>query len=287
MLKKSLLLLFTLFFIATLAQARQISGYDLKKGDTFTITSDFDQDITQSIMGQQMEIKQLISTSEKLEVLDVKDGIFTLSSTNIFTKQTISSPMGSQTMDSNGNTQFDAPFKVLKGKTYQFTMNKYGEVLEIMGINELRATIEKEIAGTPLAANLEQLMDTFKEENLKSNLLIRYEIYPTTKVEQWTKQKSISLNNMPVDLNSEYLFIGDDQIMVNSELSISGKGAFNGMQLDMDLSGTNEGMYNLNSETGMSDTSEVTSNLEGSVEAQGMSIPMTILSVTTTTITKN
>ena len=287
MLKKSTLLFALLILSSNFANAWQVTGYSLKKGDVYTFKSDVDQTITQNMMGQQMEIKQLISTSEKLEVLEVKDGTYTLSSTNLSTTQTISSPQGTQTMSSEGTAPFDKPMQILKGKTYTFTMNSAGEVLDIMGTDKIRSAIEKEIEGTPFASNIEQFMDPFSKDNLISTIEMKMNIYPTEEVEQWTKKSNVTINSMPVVMDSEFLYASDDQILVSSQLSISGQGAFNGMQLDMDLSGTQEGTYNLSSESGMSESFENTSNLEGSVGAQGMTIPMSILSVTKTTITKN
>lgn len=287
MLKKSTLI-FALFILSSnFANAWQVTGYNLKKGEVFTFKSDVDQTITQNMMGQQMEIKQAIGTTEKLEVLEVKDGIYTLSSTNLSTTQTISSPQGTQTMSSEGTSPFDKPMQILKGKTYTFTMNSSGKVLDVMGTDNIRTAIEKEIEGTPLASNIDQFMESFSKENLISTIEMKLNIYPTEDVEQWTKNSNVTLNSMPVVMDSEFLYASDNQILVNSQLSISGKGTFNGMQLDMDLAGTQEGTYKLNSESGMSEEFETTSNLEGSVGAQGMTIPMSILSVTKTTITKN
>lgn len=284
---KKFTLIFALFILSSnFANAWQVTGYNLKKGEVFTFKSDVDQTITQNMMGQQMEIKQAIGTTEKLEVLEVKDGIYTLSSTNLSTTQTISSPQGTQTMSSEGTSPFDKPMQILKGKTYTFTMNSSGKVFDVMGTDNIRAAIEKEIEGTPLASNIEQFMESFSKENLISTIEMKLNIYPTEDVEQWTKNSNVTLNSMPVVMDSEFLYASDIQILVNSQLSISGKGAFNGMQLDMDLTGTQEGTYNLNSETGMSEEFETTSNLEGSVGAQGMTIPMSILSVTKTIITK-
>lgn len=277
--------LFFFFFLVSYntANAWQVDGYNLKEGSTFINTSKVDQTITQSMMGQSMEIKQLITSVEEIKVLKNNGDTFVLSSTNISSTAEASSIQGSQKMSSEGNTPADLGLKVLVGKTYEFTINKYGKVLEITGLEALKDSIRSNVAGTPIAATVEQLVSSFDEKNIRTNIENKFWIYPETPSEQWTTNREISMNGMPVTVASDYLFASDDQIMVNSVLTISGKSVQMGMEVDMALEGTQESMITLDTSNGISTLNESTSNLEGDVAAQGMTIPMKILSITTNT----
>lgn len=286
MIKKSAILLLFILSSYTLANAWQVNGYNFTKGDTFTSNSVVDQVITQSVMGQSMEIKQITTTSEKIEVLGVSGDSFTLSLTNLSTKLEVNSPQGSQTIDSEGNGPSDGLYKALKGMSYQFTLSKNGTVSNITGLDAVRDSLTKELTGTPLAAALGQVLASFSDKSIQSSLENRFSIFAEDGSEQWTTSREMTINNMPVSTDSEYLYASDDVIMVNSQLSIKGKIVAMGTEMDADLSGTQESMMTLDS-TGICTLLEVTSTIDGSVNAQGLTVPISVLSVTTANTVKD
>lgn len=287
MIKKSFLLI--LFFLTSysLANAWQVNSYNLAKGNTFTSVSVIDQVITQTVMGQSTEIKQVTTTSEKLEVLEAGNDSFTLTLTNLATKLEMSSIQGSQTIDSEGNGPSDGLFKMMKGKSYQFTIDRYGTVTNISGLEAVRDSITSELSGTPLAGAIDQVLASFSDKSIKSGLEARFSIFSKDDSEQWTSSSEATINNMPVNLESEYLYASDDVIMVNSLLTISGKIVAMGMEMDADLAGTQESMLTLDSSNGICTLLESTGTIKGSVNAQGMQIPISVVSITTTNTTKN
>lgn len=285
MIKKSIILLLFILTNYTLANAWQVKGYNFTKGDTFISNSVVDQVITQSVMGQSMEIKQITTTSEKIEVLGVSGDSFTLSLTNISTKLEVNSPQGSQTIDSEGSGPSDGLYKALKGTSYQFTLTRNGTVSNITGLDAARDSLTKELTGTPMAAALDQVLASFSDKSIQSSLENRFSIFAEDGSEQWTTSREMTINNMPVTVESEYLYASDDVIMVNSQLSIAGKIVAMGTEMDADLSGTQESMVTLDN-TGICTLLEVTSTIEGSVNAQGLTVPISVLSVTTTNTVK-
>lgn len=287
MIKKSAILLLFILANYTLAQAFQVNGYSLTKGDTFTSTSVIDQVITQSVMGQSMEIKQITTTSEKIEVVGVDGDSFILSLTNLSTKLEANTPQGSQTIDSEGNGSSDGLYKALKGKSYQFTLSKNGMVSNITGLSALRDSLTKELTGTPFATALDQVLASFSDKSIQSSLENRFSIFAEDGSEQWTTSREMTINNMPVSVESEYLYASDDVIMVNSQLTIKDKIVAMGTEMDANLSGTQENMMTLDSTSGICTLSESTGTIEGTVNAQGLSIPISVLSVTTTNTVKD
>ena len=86
------------------AQERYDIRLNLKKGQTFTYQKTFNNPMTISIMGQQMEVKQNQTINYTYKVLDVKDGNY-LMEINIDRMQASSSSMG---QEMNIDTDSDA-----------------------------------------------------------------------------------------------------------------------------------------------------------------------------------
>ncbi len=285
--KKHSLFLFIILFSVSVVEAQQVSGYNLGVGDTYTLITDTDVSIDQMMMGQALSTTQNASTSEKLEVLEAMNNTFTIQVTLMSSKLSISSPMGSQSMSSEGETANDILMKVQVGTSYSFRMDNKGKILEINGLDEVRTAIKDGLAGTAMAMAADQVASAYVEQNIKSQWQTRFSIYPEEEASKWTSTGNYILNNMPVDLNSSFTMIGETEIEVNSDLVIKGQGSFNGMAVDNDLSGTQGGTFTLDKNSGIPVSTELTSKLEGTVSAQGMSIPMTLVSVNKITIQKN
>ncbi len=278
------MLLFALIFgIFSSAYSQQ---YNFSKGDSFTFSTTIDQLISQMMMGQQMEVTNLVESIETLEIMDVDNGVFTIKLTSTFNKTTVSSPQGTQTMSSDGNTTNDLAMKAVTGLSYSFKMDKSGQILEIMNLEDTRTQIREKLEGTSLAMVIPQILETYSEETQISNLDNKFNIYPETESTEWSKEKNLTLNSMPLSLTADYNLSGNEVIM-DGDLTVSGKGTFNGMQLDMNLEGTQDGTFNIDPNNGAILTSESETLISGSVSAQGMTIPMSISFTTKLSMEKN
>ena len=286
MIKRSTLIIAIVFAFSAMANAWQVSGYNLTKGDSYSTDSKINQVITQTVMGQKSVINQDITSSETLEVVAADGTNFTLKATNVSTKLELSSIMFSQTIDSEGTTETDGVFRVLKGKSYQFTMNEFGEILEITGLEEIQAAITEELQGSALAAQAGQITAAYSEETVRANLENQFSIYPTSKMEAWNKKRDASVNGLPVTLDSQYLYEDDSTILVNSELTVNGKINQGGMQLDAALEGTQEAKLTLDPASGICTVYDASQMMEGSVTTQGMQIPMSVETSTKITTSK-
>ena len=72
-----------LMMTVSLANAQRPTGYNLKKGDKFTMTAVIKQDIKQEAMGQTMTTEQTISNTDELEVTAVNGDVYTIKLTGI------------------------------------------------------------------------------------------------------------------------------------------------------------------------------------------------------------
>lgn len=287
MIKRSTLIVAMVFAFTAIANAWQVSGYNLTKGDSYTSTSVVNQVITQTVMGQKNVINQDITTVQTLEVVDVNGSEFTLAATNVSTKLELSSVMFSQTIDSEGGAETDGVFRVLKGKSYQFTINEKGEVLEITGLEEIQAAITEELQGSPLAAQAGQISAAYSEETIGANLENQFSIYPETNTEAWNKKRDISINGLPVTLDSQYLYEDDTHILVSSELTVNGKMVQAGMEIDATLEGTQEAKLTLDPSSGICTVYDASQLMDGTITTQGMQIPMSVESSTKITTSKD
>ena len=260
--------------------------YSFSVGDSYTLTTENDQLINQMMMGQEMEITNNIISSEMYEITALEGDVYTIKVTTLSNKTTISSPQGTQTMSSDGTSPADLSMKALTGVEYSFTMNNTGEILDVTGLEEAQAYVKKQVEGTPLAQAAAQLTAAFTKDELMSNLDRKFSIYPDEPSNEWTIKKDLNLNNMPVSVSADYTLSGNE-IKMDGTLTISGKGVFNGMQLDMDMSGTQKGTYLVDSESGAILSSNSVNDMNGTVGAQGMTIPMFISTTTKTTLEKN
>ena len=101
-------ILYTLLLLGVMTSVFAQEKYDirlnLKKGQTFTYQKTFNNPMTISMMGQQMEVKQNQTINYTYKVLDVKDGNY-LMEINIDRMQASSSSMG---QEMNIDTDSDA-----------------------------------------------------------------------------------------------------------------------------------------------------------------------------------
>lgn len=279
------LICLSLMFVSLAAFAQKPYEYSLSAGDKFEVSVDMVQNIEQNVMGQSAETQQDVNSVDLFEVLSVSNGIYTIKSTAISRKVSISAPMMSMEMNSDGEAQTDLPFKVMAGKTFQFTMNKKGEVLQVMGLDKVRAAMKDELAGTPFAAQVDQLTATYQDEFIKGTLDSQFNIYPKTKQDTWDKSVSLVMNNAPVETVVNFAYTGANQITGTGDVTMKGEQEQMGMTVSSDLSGKQSSVFDIDAKTGLPAKVTVSQDVSGNMSAQGMDIPMKLKTNATTSIT--
>ena len=282
MAKRTVVTFLWVVLISTLATA-QTAKYSLTPGTTYIVDSSLKQVISQIIMGSANEMTNTTSTKEKLVVESESNGIFTLSITNLYQRAEIVTPMGTQIVDSEDESSEGGLFPAIVNTSYTFTMDEYGK---IMGIDGLEALIES--VSTSLGNNPElntQVAAIFDEETIRSNLENRFTIYPLEDKTAWSVDKERTLNNLPFKISTDYTLAGNT-LQTEGTLTVSGSIQQMGMQVKMEMSGTQTGKYELFADSGMPSNIVSSSDISGTANAQGMDIPMTIGVETTTNITK-
>jgi len=275
-----------LMITVSLANAQKPTGYNLKKGDKFTMTAVIKQDIKQEAMGQTMTTEQTISNTDELEVTAVNGDVYTIKLTGIRRAISMQSPMGSNEMDSNEEGTQHTPLRIMSGKTYAVEMNRMGKVLKIMGVEDMRSAMMTEMSDAGMGAVADQMLASYNNDLLQSSLESQMAIYGESNSSSWTVKTASVVNNIPVELENSYSWDDDKTILAEANIDISGTMEAMGTTVKTAMKGDQQTIIDLDVKTGMPSKIQAIQTLEGNIEAQGMTIPMNIVSETTTTIVK-
>lgn len=284
--RKSITLTMLLLISITVANAQRLSGYNLAKGDKFTMTVKTDVTTNQQAMGQSIETSQIISATDELEVTDVKGDVYTIKNTTVRKTVSIQSPMMSTEMDSDLEGEQNLPFKIMTGKSYSFRMNKKGQILELIGLDVLKSEVKKEMAGTPFAGTADQILTVFDYETIKSNLEAQFTLYTDAGKDEWSTNTKTVVSNIPVEYANNFRWDNNNTILAEAKIDLNGSTDAAGMTMKMALDGDQQTIYDLDQKTGFPAKIQTQQSMTGNMEAQGMQIPMTIKTAATTTIEK-
>ncbi|MBO6794558.1 MAG: hypothetical protein JJ895_11650 [Balneolaceae bacterium] len=279
----SLFIFLTLFSITLTAQVR---SYNLETGAVFTVSVDQSQEISQIIMGNPNTINTSNTATEQIEVLgQTDDGLYNIKVTTLTQKTEMKSPMMNMTMDSEDASTGNGLFAAIKGSSYTFTMSATGDIKEINGLDEIIEKVNAKVEDNPqLKAQIDAI---FGEETIRTSLRQRFSIYNNDSANEWTRNEDSNINNMPVEMTTTYSYQDDTTIGAESDIKIDATTVQMGMNVDMQLEGTQQATYKLNAATGIPTTFESVNDISGNAQTQGMQIPMTIKTVTKTTFTAN
>lgn len=134
----------------------------------------------------------------------------------------------------------------------------------------------------------------FNSESIKKLFEQSFQIYPDAPVavgDTW--KKTLSMKNA-IDLTANTTYTLEKVEGTTAFVKISGtvgsnglqKFETNGMTLEMSLDGTQTGELQINTKTGMFETSNIVQDLTGKINAMGQEIPMKINTTATLNSTK-
>lgn len=275
-----------LMMTVSLAYAQKPTGYTLKKGDVFTMATVVKQDIQQEVMGQSMTTDQLISNTDELEVTAVDGDVYTIKVTGIKRMISLQSPMGSTEMDSDKEGDEHVALRVMSGKTYSIEMNSLGKVLKVLGVEDMKSAMKKEMTDAGLGEAVDQVLASYTTELLKNTMEGQLGIYDRSNGSEWIVKTSSVVNNIPVELENTYRWDDNKTILAEAKIDINGTMEAMGTEVKTAMSGDQQTIIDLDIKTGMPSKIQSIQTVEGNIEAQGMTIPMNIVSETTTTIVK-
>jgi len=269
----------------------------LAKGKTYYQKSVADQHITQTFMNQQQVIDISFGMGQKLEVLDV-DSAGNMRVRHTFTwcmtKQT--GPMGTTSYDSAQQASAPAGFEALAAllnQSYIAKLSPKGKVLDIEGVDEMKAAVEKKLPpGAPSGPAGNMIAPFTEKQGVKEVTEGMLAIYPEQAVEpgqSWSDKRTLSRGFSRIEESKWTL-----QKRENGVATIAGTTTIRtdpeappmenqGMKMRFDLSGTQENTIQIAEATGLIQMHQARQQLKGDIKigdsGQGqpaMAMPMTI-----------
>jgi len=261
--------------------------FNLMPGEKYLFSSVIKQDITQEMMGQKVVTKQALTSDYIYDIQTVKDGITTINVTFSTIKMDTDVAGGMQQLhfDSNNPDAGTGELKVLSnlvGKSFLMDINEEGKVERIEGLAEIIGPTDDQQA--------EILKQNFGDSSMIQSMNQITNIYPNKMVakgDNWTKSSSGSIAGMLHSTATSDLTLSD--VSGDSAfLAIEGQMAFTKLEGEggnpllqgakFDLNGTQKGTLEVDVKSGLPVHTVVTQDISGTLEIQGMEIPMSIVS---------
>jgi len=268
--------------------------FNLGKGSKLDYTGSVDMNISENVMGNNVNVQNKMRMGYLFEVLNDSAGWKTLNST-----------ISRISMDMNANGQslkFDTDssvsdttgpsgmmmkiFGAMKGGQFSFTMDEKGNVGEVRGMKEMMEHTLTKINVPNAEMIMQNMGKSFDADNFKQNLEQSFAMYPDKPVkpgDTWTRTSSLNSNGMPIKMENTYTLnsvsgnIAD--VKVSSKLSSGTEGSSMGVK---ELTGTLTGDTHYDIASGVPLDGSMQMKMNMKVSAQGQEIPVNMVMTMTT-----
>ena len=291
-------------FLALCSPAEAAVKLELKlaKGKTYYQKTVTDQQIAQTMMGQEQKMEQGIGTGLKLQVLDVDaQGNMRIQYTYLWSRLKQVNPMVEIDYDSSRQSPVPAgaeAFAGLVGQSYTVKITPKGKVLDVNGVEQLREAVLKKLpAGADTSLAMNPVAMYIDKQGVKQMVEMNMAIYPEKPVspsDSWSKHLTMAVGfTLVIDskwtLQKEEAGVATIGVMATVRTDPNAPPIeANGMKMKAQMSGTQEGTIRIVEATGLIVSSQDRAQIKGQLDivAPGqdqpaMSIPMTILTQVT------
>lgn len=270
-------------------QESAILKMNLKKGLKYLFTTNTSQSIAQEVMGNKMDIKQHTNIDYVYEVIESNEQGMHIKTTYQDILIDTKTPQGNIAYDSKKQNNADSKLKNIGnmvGKSFTMQVSAEGEVTKVEGMQE----IVNSIGGD--AATQQLLKQQFSDSAFINMMNMALNIYPNKKInigESWQKDFNAEMAGM-MQMNTQNTYTltnlekDNATIAIKSTINLSplsSKGILG--NIEVNLKGTQNGTIKSDRKSGMITTSTIHQEIKGDVSAQGMKIPMNIISDITLT----
>jgi hypothetical protein len=237
----------------------------LKTGDHFRYEMSTIQRMNQTLMGKKMNIDQEMLFVFDYDVLLSNGQSTDMKVTYHRIRMKQKSDAGTVELDTDSAELSNPVYKdllKLKGKSFQISVNSKGEITKLSGMEFLGG-------------------NSMSDSSLKSMLEMSFKLYPDHPVkpgDQWNIEMTNDLGGvMKMKLNNTYELIQVEKELaeIKCQSSISSEKG-NTQQMEMELSGTQEGTMQMELGTGMVRSLKMKQKMSGRLKASNMDIPMEI-----------
>ncbi|MCH2045865.1 MAG: DUF6263 family protein [Saprospiraceae bacterium] len=265
---------------------------NLNQGDKVVFEMTTVQDISQSMMGQSMDIKQTIGMGYTMEVTEKNADVASIKNTYDWMQYEMGGVPGMSGMnfDSRKDGQSGIMADIMSGmigKSFMMDLNESGKVSNVSGTDvileammegvsdpaqkmQMRAQMEQQFGEEAMAKSMEQMMTQYPDKDLKVG-------------DTWTQKSSVA-SGYPMIVETTYTVksISANEVVLNVDGSIATEeGATmeaSGMSMEVNLSGKQGGDLVINAANGLPKSAKMTQDIKGDMKAMGQEIPMSIKS---------
>lgn len=258
---------------------------NFEKGKTYYYDVTSDQDISQTIMGQQVAIRQQMIFGIAMEVVDKdKDSNLVISTmyNKIKFRQESATGVIEYDSDKPASDSSDNPlarvFSSMKGGSFTVVMTPMGKVKEVRGYEDLVNRVVDNVSNgsDSLKAVMKNTVGSqFSDKSVIESLESSWNIYPEETISEgdhWTKTIKTS-SGFPIISENTYTVkkISSDKVTldVSSKIHTDENTKPNSMGMLYDISGTQTGKLVLDKQSGMIEKGDLKQEMQGSLTLRG------------------
>ena len=286
-------------FLALCSPAAAAVRLELKlnKGKTYYQKTITDQQIAQTMMGQEQKMEQGIGTGLKLQVLDVDtQGNMRIQYTYLWSRLKQINPMIQIDYDSSRQSPVPAgaeAFAGLVGQSYIVKITPKGKVLDVNGVEQLREAVLKKLpAGADTSLAMNPVAMYIDKQGVKQMVETNMAIYPEKPVspgDSWSKHLTMAVG-FTLIIDSKWTLQKEEAGVATIGVTASVRTdpnappmEANGMKMKAQMSGTQEGTIRIAEATGLTASSQERAQIKGQIailapgqDQPAMAIPMTV-----------
>jgi len=276
----------------------------LEKGQKYYIKMVTEQQITQTLMGQEQAMEQTIGLGTNFDVNDVNDddGNAWIKYTYKWAKLSYKTPMGEIEYDSSKEASSVPPeamgVAALLDEGFMLYLTPKGEVKQVKGLDKMRSNIQNKLPEDPAREQMMKGLEQYlSDEAIKELTESSMGIYPDNPVgigDSWNRNFSLS-HGLAAIMETKWTLKGRENGVATIEVLSNIKSNPDAKPMEMgptkishDLSGNQKGLIKMQESTGQILHSKAEQQLSGNMklvvsdpQPQEMIIPMTINSIIT------
>jgi Cu/Ag efflux pump CusA len=277
----------------TVASAQVKLAFDPKAGAKYEYQMETVQNIKQTVMEENMTMSTETSTTYLMEVKEKTPQEIQVQFTYQRFVFVSLNPMMNVRYDSkvpNKNASdidgiFEKMFSTLINKPFTVIFAPDGSVKSVSGMSAIAENMLKEVSfGEEIAAQIGiQISQLFSDEFMKNMFEQSFNFYPKNAVkvgESWNTEYVLPMGNIKFDFKSKNTL---KEVKAN-KATIEVTGDMNMNMAESKFTGTQTGTMIVDAATGMIVTSDVSQNMKGSINMQGMDFLMDLTSKTKTSV---
>ena len=280
--------------------------YVFKVGDEYVMSQSTKQVLKQTIMGTEQKGENEYSGDMKLKIKELTGDGAKIEMQFIKLKSKSVTVLGEVLMDSEGDAEQvqNKMVKAIMNKPFTVTANKFGQIVNVEGAENLLADLSSVNLDDRTAATAKQTLEQFMDNSaLRSNIeqaMVRYSEGKVKEGDKWNSKTELPLD-FPIKVDNSWSLVS----LSGGTAKVNADGIFtttdkertidlpNGIKAKVDLNGAQQLKSNVNVKTGWATDLLIHSELRGKmillaggVLPENMDVPMEIITDTSYKITK-